>query len=72
MAMSTQSTTAGNTGQDEVATRALASADPMALRGLLYQLTADQELASLPMSSMPGMFGGDMPAIEHELLGAEA
>jgi 4-hydroxyacetophenone monooxygenase len=63
MAMSTQSTTAGNTGQDEVATRALASADPMALRGLLYQLTADQELASLPMSSMPGMFGGDMPAI---------
>ncbi|WP_162938635.1 flavin-containing monooxygenase [Mycobacterium kyogaense] len=48
---------------DEVVMQALLSADPMALRGLLYQLTADEELASLPLTGMPGMFGGDMPAV---------
>ncbi len=62
MAMSTRPA-ANDDVDDEVVMQALLSADPMALRGLLYQLTADEELASLPLTGMPGMFGGDMPAV---------
>jgi 4-hydroxyacetophenone monooxygenase len=63
MTISSQSRTANDPYDTEMAAQALASADPMALRGLLYQLTGDQALKSLPISSAPGLFGGDMPAV---------
>src|SRR5882757_4994498 len=48
---------------EEATAGILEFADPMSLRGLLYQLTGDEELASIKLSSGPGMFGGEMVSI---------
>ncbi|MEA2673732.1 MAG: 4-hydroxyacetophenone monooxygenase [Chloroflexota bacterium] len=42
---------------------ALPFADPMALRGLLYQLTGDKSLSGVATTLQPGMFAGEMAAV---------
>src|SRR5581483_7966562 len=37
--------------------------DPIVLRGLLYQLTADEDVAAVPHCMVPMGFRGDLPAI---------
>jgi len=64
MATSIEATATGvRQGDAEATSGQLEFADPMSLRGLLYQLTGDEELASIKLSSGPGMFGGEMVSI---------
>jgi 4-hydroxyacetophenone monooxygenase len=42
---------------------ALPFADPLALRGLLYELTGDEGLRSIATVQQPGMYAGEMAAI---------
>ena len=48
---------------EAVLERALAFADPLALRGLLYQLTGDECLRAVKVGSVPGLFGGVTAAV---------
>ena len=51
------------TASDDVIEDAVKFADPMVLRALLYQLTGDQELVSIPIKQqMIGFFMGTSPA----------
>ena len=45
---------------DEQIDDAVAYADPMALRGLLYQLTGDESVAATKVGSVPGYVGGNL------------
>jgi 4-hydroxyacetophenone monooxygenase len=45
------------------AAQALNFADPLALRGLLYQLTGDEELKTIQLGVLPGMFVGEMAGL---------
>src|SRR5882757_1118044 len=56
-------TATGDGGVIATATQALNFADPLALRGLLYQLTGDEELTTIQLGVMPGMFVGEMAAV---------
>jgi len=46
--------------------RALAFADPMVLRGLLYLLTGDDRLRDMTIGAAPGLFAGEMAALTDE------
>jgi 4-hydroxyacetophenone monooxygenase len=56
-------TATGDGGVIATAAQALSFADPLALRGLLYQLTGDEELTTIQLGVMPGMFVGEMAAV---------
>ncbi len=45
---------------DEQIDDAVTYADPMALRGLLYQLTGDERIAATKVGSVPGYVGGNL------------
>jgi cation diffusion facilitator CzcD-associated flavoprotein CzcO len=47
---------------DEQIDDAVNYADPMALRGLLYQLTGDESVAATKVGSVPGYVGGNLSA----------
>jgi 4-hydroxyacetophenone monooxygenase len=47
---------------DEQIDDAVDYADPMALRGLLYQLTGDESVAATKVGSVPGYVGGNLSA----------
>jgi 4-hydroxyacetophenone monooxygenase len=53
------------TASDEQIDEAVEYADPMVLRGLLYQLTGDEELADIPAAATRGRFGNETIAIEN-------
>lgn len=48
---------------DEEVDEAVGYADPMVLRGLLFQLTGDEDLAGMQLTTMPSRFGSDTMTI---------
>lgn len=53
----------GAAAEYQEAEEALRFADPLALRGLLYQLTGDESLRAIELAPMPGMFAGEMAGL---------
>jgi 4-hydroxyacetophenone monooxygenase len=51
------------TATDEVIEDAVKYADPIVLRGVLYQLTGDESVAAIPTGAKPQGFRGSIPAI---------